>query len=560
MYGLKAIRCLTIAACLLILVSTVAPIASAHTASSAGTATVTYQVTQPSADTLTVTMTVRSDDTDQLTVQAPDDATIYNASDFQLASKSNNKYQWTGTDNATFTYSLPKPETRQWWKKRSKGVVDVYSPPRAWGEVYGDVQPEKEDSIEVTAEWRRTETAVAYDGGLVVSREGLTVHSTSLNEQGKSVRIISPKTNNSDVDATLARKQIVKQVRHDTDEWQEIEPKIGNNLTIIRTNLTFGGLTIDFLSPRSSSYSSTLFIDTSLRTSTHFTRETTSHELFHVYQQYWMDAFAFKWFDEGSATYFAYKSLLNNGQISQRQFHNEIDRRNSNASLTGYRQEGVTPPREYYDRGMVVTAALDARIRQRSDGEYGLMDVLIRVERDRTYTLTEFGELVESVTGVTVNPWLEERVKGQPVDPPEDSSLYVYEEDDPIPEATATPINPEERDNSTSTGTSVSAEESSVQLPTLPPFLQPVSIIAFISVTILWSGRFALYILRYIGHGLRGTSHSPPRTSLSYVMGGVLLGCIGLVLLVVIPTEGFVATGRITMNLVEEALQLIGVR
>lgn len=149
------------------------------------------------------------------------------------------------------------------------------------------------------------------------------------------------------------------------------------------------------------------------------------------------------WLTEGSAEYFGRTFALNAGAGDYETYRRGLaapryapdetpvelaDQRDWAGTLANYR------------KGAHVLAALDAEIRDRTDGEHTLADVFAGRADDPFESHADFRRTVVSVTGADLGPWLDRYVAGTDLPPlPEDSSAFVYGDDlDPDGDGTTT--------------------------------------------------------------------------------------------------------------------------
>jgi hypothetical protein len=136
------------------------------------------------------------------------------------------------------------------------------------------------------------------------------------------------------------------------------------------------------------------------------------------------------WLTEGSAEYFGYVFALNAGVGDYEEF-----RRGVVAERYASGDQAVTLADRStwrgtladYEKGAHVLAALDAEIRDRTDGEYTLADVFAAAAGEPFDDHLDFVRKVRGVTGERFGPWLDRYVRGDDLPPaPDDPTMFVY--------------------------------------------------------------------------------------------------------------------------------------
>jgi PGF-CTERM protein len=136
------------------------------------------------------------------------------------------------------------------------------------------------------------------------------------------------------------------------------------------------------------------------------------------------------WLTEGSAEYFGHAFALNAGAGDYEEFRRGIaaeryapdDRPVTLADRSTWR--GTLGN---YEKGAHVLAALDAEIRDRTDGQHTLADVFAASAGDPYDDHADFARTVREVTGEDFGPWLDRYVRGEELPPvPEDATAFVY--------------------------------------------------------------------------------------------------------------------------------------
>ena len=166
------------------------------------------------------------------------------------------------------------------------------------------------------------------------------------------------------------------------------------------------------------------------------------HEYVHTRQSLQLGP-GMRWFREASATYYA--GLLSvrqglDGRDGYQAFLGTLRDYESGRVILSNRSDwhsDYTP----YSKGTRTLAALDARIRNDTDGNRTLQDVFRRMNReDGTVTYDEFTGMVANVSGSDYDEWLDDHVAGTavvsvPTDP------YVYAAPDPDSDADGDGLN-----------------------------------------------------------------------------------------------------------------------
>lgn len=135
------------------------------------------------------------------------------------------------------------------------------------------------------------------------------------------------------------------------------------------------------------------------------------HEYRHT-RQTWETAPAMAWLSEGSAEYHTAALTYSAGGIGADQFRERITtERYETADLT--RPDTWAGPGAQYHKGTRVVAAIDARLRQATDGSRTFEAVLDRLTRhDDRITLALFAETVSAVAGDELDTFVRQAVTG----------------------------------------------------------------------------------------------------------------------------------------------------
>jgi hypothetical protein len=137
------------------------------------------------------------------------------------------------------------------------------------------------------------------------------------------------------------------------------------------------------------------------------------HEYRHTRQTF-ETASAMDWLGEGSADYHTAALTFRAGGIDETQFRGSITtERHETADLT--RPDSWDGPGAQYDKGTRVVAAIDARLRQVTDGNQTVETVLERLDRqNEKITLALFAETVSAVAGTDLDGFVRQAVTGRP--------------------------------------------------------------------------------------------------------------------------------------------------
>ena len=149
------------------------------------------------------------------------------------------------------------------------------------------------------------------------------------------------------------------------------------------------------------------------------------HEYVHTRQSYWAGN-AMKWFDEGSANYYRELFQYEQGLQSYDDFRADVTADGDATGALADRSTWSSADLEY-SRGERVAAALDAKIRQATDRERTLQDVVRRMnDHDGELGYGDFQDIVASVAGTSLDGWLDEYVQsGALPSVPDDPGLYT---------------------------------------------------------------------------------------------------------------------------------------
>jgi hypothetical protein len=138
------------------------------------------------------------------------------------------------------------------------------------------------------------------------------------------------------------------------------------------------------------------------------------HEYVHTRQRFADRSRAMEWFVEASAEYYAARLSHDLGLVNDLEYEWELKSRRVSASDDVLADPTTWErPNVPYRKGALVLAALDAEIRNRTEGDHSLEDVFRRLNRaDGTLTYESF---VTSVVAVSADPamerWLDRYVK-----------------------------------------------------------------------------------------------------------------------------------------------------
>lgn len=136
-----------------------------------------------------------------------------------------------------------------------------------------------------------------------------------------------------------------------------------------------------------------------------------AHEFYHVHQTAAHPTESAEWLFEGSAAYFERYTNYVTGSVDGEYFTSFT--RVSNDAVS--RDSVLSQPDTWtesaeYNKGSHVLAALDVQIREATDGERTVFDVLERVNTRDQITHTEFKTIVSDVAGDSLGPWVDRYV------------------------------------------------------------------------------------------------------------------------------------------------------
>lgn len=139
------------------------------------------------------------------------------------------------------------------------------------------------------------------------------------------------------------------------------------------------------------------------------------HEYVHTRQRFADRDRGMEWFVEASAEYYAARLAYELDLVSGLEYEWEFKSRRVTASDSTLAEPATWKrPTVPYRKGALVLAALDTEIRNRTDGEHTLEDVLRRLNRDdRRLTYSRFVATVVTVSDAPeLEDWLDRYVKG----------------------------------------------------------------------------------------------------------------------------------------------------
>lgn len=147
-------------------------------------------------------------------------------------------------------------------------------------------------------------------------------------------------------------------------------------------------------------------------------RNAWTHEYVHMEQRSQM-GYHLMWFTEASASYFAADLTRGQDRISTARYNSWLFYQYAISRIadrdvvlgepsTWYDPESTETSRAPYRKGTVVLSALDAEIKQRTDGEKSLEDVFIRMSGQPGVTsYDQFKDIVAEVAGERMDDWLD---------------------------------------------------------------------------------------------------------------------------------------------------------
>jgi len=198
------------------------------------------------------------------------------------------------------------------------------------------------------------------------------------------------------------------------------------------------------------------------------------HEYVHTRQAYRAgDAVA--WFDEGSANYYRELLQYERGLQSYESFRTDLADDGGETGTLADRHTWSSADLEYH-HGERVAAALDAKLRQETDGERTLQDVLGRLnEHDGEVRYADFRAAVAAVAGTSLDGWLDEYVQSDALPRlPDDPGLYTLPssaadgDSDGDHAATDEPPEPTGEREAATTGTAAATESTTTAATETP--------------------------------------------------------------------------------------------
>lgn len=148
------------------------------------------------------------------------------------------------------------------------------------------------------------------------------------------------------------------------------------------------------------------------------------HEYIHARQAY-QPTTAMEWLDEGAADYYAALVTYRAGAISFEEFYRFV-------APSYYGDEALTNRSSWpaqkveYRKGRLVVAALDAKLRQASDGNRTFQDIYRRLnDHEDKLNYASFRRTVVDVGNESLGTWLDDHVNGSSIPSvPKDQSLW----------------------------------------------------------------------------------------------------------------------------------------
>jgi len=179
------------------------------------------------------------------------------------------------------------------------------------------------------------------------------------------------------------------------------------------------------------------------------------HEYVHTRQSY-RPSDEMEWFDEGSANYYRELFQYEQGLQSYNSFRSDVVGDGNTTGALANRSTWSAADLEYH-RGERVAAALDAKLRQETDGQRTLQDVLRRMnDQSGELGYGDFKRIVAAVAGTSLDGWLDEYVQTDALPPmPDDADYYTLPSPDVDSDGDGLP-NADEREH----GTSVTARDT----------------------------------------------------------------------------------------------------
>jgi hypothetical protein len=125
-----------------------------------------------------------------------------------------------------------------------------------------------------------------------------------------------------------------------------------------------------------------------------------------------------QWLLEAVPTYYSYRLQYDAGVLSSTDYARDLSRLGDRATWNG--SFDAARSQAHYTRGAVTLAALDERIRETTDGNQTLVDVIQHLEdQNRRHVRGDLRDAVANTTGTSMDSWFQRHVyEGDPLSPP----------------------------------------------------------------------------------------------------------------------------------------------
>ena len=371
-----------------------------------GTVGVTYRVQSDGTDAVRVTATFTAPNT-TLRIRLPNDARAVAASNFESANGQFD-YRLEGPSTATLSYTVPVGDARSGYAGRNVAATSTWALFRRHRVEPDVVATGKDSSVEeqYADDWQGVAGAdVVYWGAheRYERRAG-----------GQRITLVVPAA------ADVSPQRIL-----DSLEATATSLRVGardDRVTVFVAPdpVRRGGLTSGWEVNRTQD----IWVHESSSLST--ANDVWVHEYVHTRQD-WVASDQVSWFREASAEYYGALFAYRQGRISFEAFQTYLRGVDATANAT-VDAPGTWQTRDVpYEKGALVAAALDARIRTASDGERSLQWVLARMNaHEGTVTDDDFRRFVERAAGKPLDGWLDRHVNGTAVPSlPSQPSVYA---------------------------------------------------------------------------------------------------------------------------------------
>ncbi|MFC7233814.1 PGF-CTERM sorting domain-containing protein [Halosegnis marinus] len=458
---------------LLLVLAAVAPGVALGDATGPDTVDVTYTVAHdPSGPTVSVTMRVEMPDrVTELDARLPSWVEVTATDGFDPADGS---YQWDGeTDAPSIEYTVPTDAPGDPLVNGAYAYVEQADFVGGVGYRYRNPEVGFERHVEVAG------TGTVHGFGVSLWNEA----TTRTTGDGTTVTLVTPPTDGpAGVPANGTRDRAVLDRLTAIDEFFGFDRTDDRIVVYLRPSDApeLGG---DVAGRANSGGTMLLAADRATD------RTLLAHEYVHT-QQDFLAVAATDWLVEGSADYYGYYYAYHAGDLSFAEFRERLnvrdDPRYRDADLRNLTNASETAD---YRKGRHVAAALDAWMRNRSDGEARLSDVFVTLRaRDGgapTYAdgpgfgTADLVDVVSEAAGAPVEPWYDAATgPSSPPPIPDDPALFAHDGEvrtatpSPTATATATP-SPTATATATATATTTGGTATSTGTPPSPTATSP---------------------------------------------------------------------------------------